>query len=202
MAIPDYQVLTDHLQAALPAKKYLHALGVTHTAVALAQRHGVSPDRAALVGLLHDRSKAVPPAVIERDLAKRGIEIPEEDQPYPAVWHGLHAAVWARRELGIAAEEGMDEIVQAVQFHSTAEADICDLAKVLFVADYLEPGRSFEGIDSLRQTARQSLHEGFRACLERKSQYVKDKRGQALSPRAVRALEFYTPVTGSHRAPA
>lgn len=187
----DFQALTDQLQTLLPPKKFLHALGVTHTAVALAERHGVATDWAALAGLLHDRSKAMAPEEIERDLARRGIGIPEDDKPYPAIWHGLHAAVWARQDLGLSEADGIEDIAEAVQFHSTAEADISPLAKVLFIADIIEPSRSFEGIESLRRVAHENLDEGFRTCLARKCAYVKRQRGAALSPRAVRALEFY-----------
>lgn len=191
---PSFQTLIDDLERSLGPKRFLHVLGVTHTACALAMRHGegcgVTAERAAMAALLHDRSKPMTPAEIEADCKRRGSEIPEEDRPYPALWHGWHAALLVRQDFGWTEADGVDEIAEAVQFHSTAEAGMGPLAKILFLADSLEPSRDFPGIDELRKLARNDLDEGFRVTLEHKCEYI-ESRGGSLNPRAVRALDFY-----------
>lgn len=183
-----YQALADDAQRHLSPPKFRHVLGVTHAAVALAQRHGVALEQAAAAGLLHDRSKAMKPEAIEADLREWGEAIPEEDRDYPAVWHGLHAAAWARRTGALAGIEGAEAIVEAVRLHSTADAGMGPLAKILFIADYTEPGRDFEGVGELRELAARDLEQGFAACLERKYRHMMSK-GKAISPRALRAAE-------------
>lgn len=191
------QRLADDARQSLRPKRFLHVLGVTHTAVTLAIRHGVDPVRAAAAALLHDRSKETPPERIKADLESRGSAIPEDDAPYPALWHGPHAAVLARDEYGISEEDGLGEIAEAVTIHSTADAAMSPLAQILFLADYLEPSRDFEGIDELRALARQDLTGAFKRALENKCRHMRE-RGHAISPRARRALVYYgiEPVGG------
>lgn len=182
------QALLAEAQQNLPPKKFLHTLGVTHAAVALAEIHGANVEHAAIAGLVHDRSKAMKPEEIEADLERRGVEIGADDRPFPAIWHGLHAATWLRQDAEMADTNATETIACAVEVHSTADAGMSDLAKILFIADYTEPSRSFEGLDAIRATARRDLAEGFRACLESKCRYMAG-RGQRVSPRAARALE-------------
>jgi predicted HD superfamily hydrolase involved in NAD metabolism len=184
-----YQDLLDQLERSLPPRRFLHVLGVTHTAVQLAARHGVDCDLAAQAGLIHDRSKALSPEAIEDDLRARGIEIPEEDRAYPAIWHGLHAAVWLRQESGWEDFEALEAVAQAVEHHSTGDPALGRVGRVLFIADFLEPGRFFDGIDELRTKARDNLDAGYESCLAAKCRHVIEKKQQRLHPRAQRALE-------------
>lgn len=164
----------------------MHVLGVAHTAAALAFRHGADPARAACAAWLHDISKSMPPAEIEADLIRRGAAIDDDDRAHPATWHGPHAAALARGELALEDEE----LACAVALHSTADEGMSQLAKILFLADALEPGREHEGIRELRALARKDLDEAFRRTLERKCRAVQDK-GWGLSPRAARAMAHY-----------
>lgn len=183
-----YQSLLDDVQRSLRPERFLHVLGVTHTAVQLAGRHGERPGLAAAAGLIHDRSKGLSSAEIEEDLKARGLEIPEEDRPYPAIWHGLHAAAWVREDASWVSGGEREELAEAIRYHSTAEAGLGRLGKLLFVADFLEPGRSFEGIEALRRIARDDLEEGYKSCLAAKCRYMVKKQGKFLHPGAVRAL--------------
>jgi predicted HD superfamily hydrolase involved in NAD metabolism len=182
------QSLVDAARSQAHPQRFMHVLGVTHAAIALAVRHGLDPWRAAVAGLLHDRTKFTAPEEIQKDLHHRGERIEADDREFPGIWHGYHAAVIARQDLGLTEADGIDEIAEAVQFHSTGERGIGPLAKALFIADFTEPGRDFDGIDELRETARRDLDEAYRLCLERKGAYLKS-RGIKESPRARRALE-------------
>lgn len=199
-----YQGLLDDLEHSLRPERFLHVLGVTHTAVQLAARHGVDLHLAAMAGLIHDRSKGLSPRAIEEDLVARGSEIPQEDRPYPAIWHGLHAAVWLREDSGWPAGGDREDVAEAVRHHSTAEAGLSRLGKLLFIADYLEPGRHFDGIGELRRLARENLEAGYKSCLAAKCRYMVKKQGKSLHPGAVRALRDsgldLEEEAGAHRA--
>jgi predicted HD superfamily hydrolase involved in NAD metabolism len=190
MVRPSFQMLADDVQHRLSPGRFLHVLGVTHTAVHLAMRHGADPELAAVAGLLHDRSKGMQPDEIRADLERRGQAIPEEDLEHPAVWHGLHAAAVLRQDYEMKDEEGAGEVCAAVAVHTTADREMTTLAKILFVADYTEPGRDFEGLTELRALSRKDLDEAFKSILVHKCGHV-ISRGRSLSPRAQRALEFY-----------
>jgi len=189
--LSSYQGLLDHLADTLRPPRFLHVLGVTHTAVQLAERHGLDCELAAAAGLIHDRSKEMDPKEIEADLTRRGVEIPEEDRSFPPIWHGLHAAAWLRQDPGWASGAGLDALAEAVRYHSTAEAGLGTLARLLFVADFIEPGREFEGIDELRSEAREDLDAAFKSCLAAKCRHMIRKGGKAVHPAAQRALDQY-----------
>lgn len=178
-------------QQKLKPQRFLHVLGVTHAAVALATLHDVDPMHAAVAALLHDSSKEMRPDAIKADLEAKGLSIPEEDIPFPALWHGLHAAARAREDASLPLGEAREEIAHAVELHSTAEENASALTKVLFLADALEPGRDYEGVDELRALARRDLNEAFRSTLEHKCRFVESK-GLPVSPRARRALDYFT----------
>lgn len=144
---------------------------------------------AVAAGLIHDRSKGMEPWEIEADLRERGVGIADEDRPFPAIWHGLHAATWLSRDSGWEAGSRRDALAEAVRHHSTAEAGLGPLGRLLFVADYLEPGRYFDGIEALRVEAREDLDAAYKSCLAAKCRYMVKKEGKAVHPAAQRALE-------------
>ncbi len=181
------QALADDVQRRLKPEKYLHVLGVTHTAVALAIRHGADPIQAAAAALLHDVSKDMPLSEIESDMKRRGEPIGEEDRPFPAIWHGLHAAARARQDYGWTEVDGVSAIAEAVRLHSTGGAKMGTLAKILFLADALEPLRDYEGIEPMRRLARENMQEGFRQTLIQKCRHI-ESRGKQLNLRAKQAL--------------
>jgi predicted HD superfamily hydrolase involved in NAD metabolism len=191
------QSLTDRARRALDQRRLLHLLGVAHTAATLAQTHGLDVGRAVLAGLLHDLSKPIDPEDIERDLTAWGVAIPEEDRDYPRIWHGLHAAVWAGRELGLDAPE----IHEAVMLHTTADAGVGPLTRALFIADLAEPLRRVDEAPAILALARRDLTAGFRLALRVKVAHVRGK-GRPIHPRARRALLDFPPQEEAEGLPA
>lgn len=194
------QSLLDELRARSRPARFLHVLGVTHVAVALAARHGVDPSRAAMAALLHDLSRETPPAELEADLARRGRPVEDDDRPVPPSWHGLHAAARAA-EFGLAPETGLAEIEEAVRLHTTADAGMGPLARVLYLADSTEPGRVYPQADELRRAARENLDAGFRACVRHKIGYARE-RGLSIGPRSERAWREHVEEVETRRGPA
>ena len=54
-----------------------------------------------------------------------------------------------------------DEVYEAIFWHTTGKADMTLLDKVLYMADYIEPNRDFEGVDQLRKLAYQDLDQAM-----------------------------------------
>ena len=65
------------------------------------------------------------------------------------IWHGLVGADIVQRELAIDDEE----ILQAIRVHTTGAAKMSLLDKIIYVADYIEPGRDFPGVKEAREIA-------------------------------------------------
>jgi predicted HD superfamily hydrolase involved in NAD metabolism len=146
------ELLMQRVQMQMSEKRFRHVLGVEETAIALAGRYGASLEKASIAALTHDyakeRSEDEFKLVIRRDnfdldLLNWGNEI----------WHGLVGANFVQRELEIDDEE----ILQAIRVHTTGAAEMSLLDKIIYVADYIEPGRNFPGVEEAREIALRNL---------------------------------------------
>ena len=147
------------LKARLSEKRYAHTESVAKTAVQLAKVYGVDECRAKVAGLLHDWDKSysneelrerVKELEIKRDL--------EALQSMPHLLHGITAAADLKREFPMLD----DEILDAVESHTSGAVDMTDLAKIIYVADVIEPLRPYPEIQPLRdEVGKVSLEELF-----------------------------------------
>lgn len=168
------KLLARHLEG----EKFDHSLGVEQTALALAERYGADREKAGLAGLLHDITKQMDNAT----LAKRyGISSVSEK-----TLHGPNAACWLR-ENGIVDDP---EVLLAIKYHTTGRADMTLLEKVIYLADYIEPGRDFEEADDLRRRVWEDIDEGLLMGLEMSLQNIIEK-GSLIDADSVAAYNCY-----------
>jgi predicted HD superfamily hydrolase involved in NAD metabolism len=129
-----------------------HSRGVAQTAETLAGRWGASPDDAAVAGLLHDWARELPRQEVLTLARKHGLDIGPIEEDYTVAL--LHAQV-AAEEL---AEHGFSPaIVEAVRRHTLGGPGMSVLDKCVFVADAIEPGRTWSGVEETRRRALESL---------------------------------------------
>jgi len=170
-----------------PPKRLPHVMGVEGMAVCLAVRWGVDADRLLLAALLHDLAKSWPKKK-QREMLEGCVLFPPdaEDLEHPAIWHGLLAAQEARDRYGI--ED--DEILEAVAFHPTGAPRMRAVGLTLYVADFIEPSRSWPGADAVRaEVLRGDLREAILRIAPHKVRFLQEK-GRALHPRTVEMAEW------------
>ena len=68
------------------------------------------------------------------------------------------------------------------------------LEKIIFVADYIEEGRSFPGVDELRMLARMDLDQAVLASLKSSIRHLRDMNEHVMSL-SLEALTYYQEVT-------
>ena len=49
----------------------------------------------------------------------------------------------------------------AIWYHTTGKPDMTLLEKIIYLADYIEPSRDFDGVDTLRQAVYEDLDHGL-----------------------------------------
>jgi len=164
----------------LSGKLLAHTRGCVETALKLARRLSVDADKVETASYLHDIAK-IHSHDEQVSLAREiGMAI-TEIQSYPrAVLHGPLAALIVEKELGI----DDADILQAIRAHSTGCAGMCDVAKIIFVADYIELTRNFPGASELRSHGSMTLNELSAAILKRKLEYLLEER-KDIDPRAI-----------------
>lgn len=135
-------------------KRLQHVLRVEAMALQLARIYGGDLEQVSVAALVHDYAK-------EREDQAFLTLIDEGDYPDGlcqfgnAIWHGLVGADMIQRELGI------DDaaILQAVRVHTTGSANMSLLDKIIYVADYVEIGRTFPIVEEARKIAFQDIDE-------------------------------------------
>ncbi|VEJ35387.1 putative nicotinate-nucleotide adenylyltransferase [Aedoeadaptatus ivorii] len=160
------------IESDIGEKRYLHTLRVTKTAEELAEIHGVNGEKVRIAARLHDACK-YPDAAAIRDRA-RALNMKEDDvfKDFPQILHAYVAATWAQKELGITDPE----ILDAIRYHTTGRADMRPLEEIVFLADYLEPMRNFEGVEALRALAKKDLTQAMAASVAQNLKYLLEKR--------------------------
>ena len=133
-------------------KRVRHIRGTEEEAVRLARRWGADEKMAQRAGILHDCTKYLE---LPEQLAlceKYGVELDELERQAVKLLHSKTGACIARDVFG-----EPDEVYDAIFWHTTAKADMTTLEKILYVADYIEPNRDFDGVERLRELAYRNL---------------------------------------------
>ena len=157
--------------AMMREKRVAHVQGVEEEAVRLARRWGADETMARRAGILHDCTKYLE---LEDQLAlcrKYGVELDALEQQAVKLLHSKTGACIARAVFG-----EPDEVYWAIFWHTTAKADMTTLEKILYVADYMEPNRDFEGVERLRALAYEDLDRALLLGVETTIQEMIDRR--------------------------
>jgi len=154
----DIESLKEKLKNRLGPKHYGHSLRTAETAARMALAFGVDEEKAYLAGLLHDYAKSMSDEELIDQSKKLGIEANSVELAFPYL---LHAEISARLvELDLGVED--KEIVTSIKNHTVGATSMTQLDKIIYVADMIEPGRPYPGLDSLRRMALDDLDEVFR----------------------------------------
>ncbi|WP_409301803.1 bis(5'-nucleosyl)-tetraphosphatase (symmetrical) YqeK [Peribacillus sp. SCS-155] len=132
--------------------RYIHTLGVVDTALQLAKRFGGDTQKAELAAIFHDYAKFRPKEEMKEIIISQNMR--EDLLVYnPELWHAPVGAFLVEKEAGITDREVLD----AINYHTSGRVNMTLLEKIIFVADYIEPGRSFPGVEEVRKTAESDL---------------------------------------------
>lgn len=161
-----------------------HVLGVRDTAVLMARKWGVNEEDAARAGILHDITKALDGPLQLTLCDGYGKILSDFSRRYPKTLHAYTGSLVAERLFGENAA-----VVDAICCHTTGKADMTDLEKIIYVADYMEPNRDFPGVETLRELAYSDLTGALKLGLEMTLEHLRNQ-GNEVSPESREALEF------------
>jgi len=139
------------VQSVLSERRFQHVEGVAEAADLLAKRFGCDPLQARLAAWVHDYAREWPVDRWHVTARERGI-----DEAFLEVAETLHGPIVAEM---LGEEFGIEDagIADAVRYHTTGRVGMTLLEKVVCLADYIERGRSFPGVEELRRLAEEDL---------------------------------------------
>lgn len=160
-----------------------HILRVVDLMEKLAKIHGLPSDDAYLAGWGHDLARELSRAELLAEAERYGIAIDEWFRKEPVLLHGPVAARWLNE-----AQVGSLAVWEAIEHHTIAGVGLSPLAKALFIADGVEPGRHFAARAALEQAAYASLDDAYRKVLDETMTYL-TSRGLEPHPNMINALK-------------
>lgn len=125
-----------------------HVLGTAETAVKLARAFGADETAAWRAALLHDCTKRFSHDEQLKFCEECGIILSQSDLASPAIIHAITGAEFARRNFDITEDE-----YNAIRWHATGRAGMSPLEKTVYLADYIEPTRTYDFCIRAREIA-------------------------------------------------
>ena len=182
-----FQSIQEKLKVSLDEARYQHTLGVMYTAGCMAMAHKYDIQKAMLAGLMHDCAKCM---THEERLAlceTYEVAVTESELENKALLHAKAGAILAKIEYDITDTE----ILHAIAVHTTGEPDMSVLDKIIYIADYIEPGRDkAPNLELVRTLAYKDLDACMAQILYDTLNYLSLKGGH-MDPMTKEAYEFY-----------
>ncbi len=189
------QTLLDWLSATLRPGRYIHTLRVAETAAALALCHSIDPDqdgrRAELAGMLHDCGKYYTGNEMLSLCREYGIPLSRTEEKNTALIHGKLGAYLAKERYGIRDEE----ICSAISYHTTGKPDMTLLEKIIYVADYIEPGRNMDckpySLSAIRKESFCDLDQALLMILTNTVVYLESDPAKEIDELTIQTYQYY-----------
>jgi predicted HD superfamily hydrolase involved in NAD metabolism len=164
--------------------RYRHSLGVLEAACELAERYGVDEAPLMIASLVHDCSREQPFDEMVKQAEGWGLEVREVDRDAPVLLHGRLGLELARREMGV--DDPL--VTSAVLYHTAGHPDMSLSDKIFFLADHIEPGRSYSHLEELRAAAFDDIDQALLMALDINRDYLLSK-GRPVDPDSLELRE-------------
>lgn len=159
--------LIEKLNNALTQSRFEHVLRVEQMAIELANKNDVDIEKASVAGLCHDYAKQRPDDDFIQLIKKYRLD----DlllQYGNAIWHGEVGYLMVQNELGVTDID----ILNAIKHHTTGAKYMSKLEQIVYMADYIEMGRDFPGVDEAREITFNNLADGVAYQTKHTLQYL------------------------------
>ena len=176
------------LKKELDKGRYEHTKGVMYTAGCMAMAYETSIEQAMLAGLLHDCAKCIPDDEKLQICEEHDIPINAVEYESPFLLHAKLGAYLAETVY----EVKDPEILHPIKVHTTGAPDMSMLDKIIYIADYIEPGRNKAAdLPRVRKLAFEDLDECMYQILKDTLSYL-DENPNDVDSATKDAYAYYT----------
>lgn len=181
--------IINYIEGELSEDRRRHTFGVVKEAKNLAILYGVDPKKAELAALCHDLVRDKPQESL--DILIENLNLDRTLVGNRNLSHGKIAGALISKEFGITDQE----IIDAVSYHTTGRARMSELEKVLYLADAIEHGRNYSGVDELRELAYIDLDNACILAMNQSLEYVR-RKGTTLDRNTIDAIHYLERLKG------
>lgn len=188
--------ISKYIESNISGKRYVHSVNVAETASRLAKIYGCDARKAFIAGLVHDCARELDRPRLLACLEEEGIVADEVTLGIRELLHGPAAVNICRRVFGIEDEE----VLSAVRYHTTGRENMTLLEKIIYLSDFIEPSRSFEGVEQLRKLAVKDLDKALLLAFNSSIEYLISKNGIIHTDTVLSRNYILNEVAGANRS--
>ena len=181
----DYNEILVILSNELRPARFRHCRDVSQIAVKLAERWDADIEKARLAGILHDCARNLKGEELLKTAQQYGMIPSKVESLQPALIHAPLGAIVAQRRFGVKDSQ----VLQAIRRHTTGAAQMTLLDKIIYLADYIEPGRSFPGVRKIRDLAFENLDTAVLSAYDHSILFIIENGG-ILHPNTIEGRNF------------
>ena len=153
--VKEFDFYENELKKFIEKKRENHSIGVAVTAYLLAVRYNEDVKLAYQTGLMHDIAKRLP--IHEQLKFCEGIELHPDEKIYTKMLHSPAGSGVVKKKYNITDQK----MLSAIRLHTIGSPEMSLFDKIIYMADYIEPYRDFEGVTSLRELTFKDINKGI-----------------------------------------
>ena len=138
--------IDNDLKKVLSEKRYNHSLGVMKKAEELAKIYKIDVDKAKLVGLAHDIGKELSKEEMLEYARENNIEVDSVEEVNVGLLHAKIGADICKKKYGFS-----QDMQNAIKYHTVGNENMDLLAKIIYVADKIEDGRTYNSEEKMKE---------------------------------------------------
>jgi predicted HD superfamily hydrolase involved in NAD metabolism len=178
--------IKEKLKTMLPEKRLIHSLNVVKESIKLSKIYEIDEEKCIIAALLHDCAKYFTKEQVYYYVSEYNIDLDDMEEDDISLSHSIIGSYIAKYKFNIVDEE----ILNAIRYHTTGRENMSLLEKIIYIADLIEEGRKYLGLDKLREKAyNKELDEALLISFNNTIKYVIDI-DKLIHPRTIKARNY------------
>ncbi len=169
--------IIEKVKEILPKKRFDHVVRVVDMSLKLAKIYNSDIDKVKKSAYLHDIAKFF---TLEEMLDLLDENEIEKEYVVREFLHGFAGAIYVKKEFQIDDED----ILNGIRYHTVGRKGMSQIEKIVYLADAIEEGRDYEGVQEIRELAYKNLDKAILMEANHKIKYLIDI-GVVLHPNTV-----------------
>lgn len=167
-------------------KRFPHIYGTYKKAKELAIKYNIDEYKVCLAAILHDYAKNEPIEKLVKYIDKSFLKYNS------AIYHGEVGSILIQEELGVDDKD----VILAVKYHVTGHPEMNDIAKIVYIADFIEETRTHPKVEFCRKLSNISLDIGVLAISDTIYNYLKTKKDFFIHPLTEETYKYFLRKVG------
>ena len=163
-----------------------HIYSTVEEAAKLAVRYNADVNKAILAALLHDTTKELDDKSHLELIEKYNAKVYDNENEVSKLLHQITGAIYATEKFGVTD----CDVINAVRYHTTGRAGMSLLEKIIFIADFIEPTRDYQGVENIRKYAYDDIDTTCRIALDFTIRTLENE-GETVNGQTIEAYNYY-----------